>query len=473
MLRRLIAVLCFALAAVLLALLAQQRTRHGIDHAAAAERAIWASGHTPWDWAPRQAQDVIAGRAFGDAVLHGDPRGLRIDSSTGEAYELGLRLPRALPLASLPRLRLASAANAPTLLRFVLAETVGAPLLVSAPIELPAADTRTSIDLRRLSWQRADGTVASLPTQAGMLRLRVHQPADSEFLVRGIDWLGANGHVPAEATIPRVTLPQGASAEALLALRDRIHRAWPLVRVSASSDITSATPRTSRAGSSAPGLLWCAGVIVLLILRWRGMRSRIFELLEIIAVTAPALIITIGLIDPSTAPRGSWLAVGTSMACAIALAWLAWPAQWQLWTSSVAAWATALLPLACAAAWAMSSTDKPEWPTPPHVLRYFGWALLQQALMLAVVAPRIAVRIRSRAACALAVGILFALMHTPNATLMVSCLAAEAWWAWSFLRHRALLPVAIAHAASALMLESALIGLPLRSLEVGARFLTM
>jgi hypothetical protein len=53
---------------------------------------------------------------------------------------------------------------------------------------------------------------------------------------------------------------------------------------------------------------------------------------------------------------------------------------------------------------------------------------------------------------------------------MQFCFVAELGWAWCFLRSRTLLPVALAHAASALILESALAGSTLRSLEVSARF---
>jgi membrane protease YdiL (CAAX protease family) len=65
----------------------------------------------------------------------------------------------------------------------------------------------------------------------------------------------------------------------------------------------------------------------------------------------------------------------------------------------------------------------------------------------------------------------FALLHTPNGVLMQLCFVAELAWAWWFLHRRAIFPVALAHAGSALLLQACLAGGILRSLEVSARFL--
>jgi hypothetical protein len=54
---------------------------------------------------------------------------------------------------------------------------------------------------------------------------------------------------------------------------------------------------------------------------------------------------------------------------------------------------------------------------------------------------------------------------------MQLCFLAELWWAWCFLRSRRLLPIALAHAGCALLVEAGLVGSVLRSLEVSARFL--
>jgi len=105
-----------------------------------------------------------------------------------------------------------------------------------------------------------------------------------------------------------------------------------------------------------------------------------------------------------------------------------------------------------------------------HVVAYLAWALLQQWAMLALVMGRLERTGLPRPAILLVTATLFGLLHTPNGALMQLCLAAELWWAWSFMRSPRLLPIALAHAASALLVESGLTGHLLRSLEVSARF---
>jgi membrane protease YdiL (CAAX protease family) len=105
-----------------------------------------------------------------------------------------------------------------------------------------------------------------------------------------------------------------------------------------------------------------------------------------------------------------------------------------------------------------------------HVLAYFGWAWLQQWLMLIVIMRRFEQVLYRPAWAVLATAIVFALLHTPNGMLMQLCFVGELWWAWCFLRSRSVLPIALAHAACALLVESGLVGGLVRSLEVSARF---
>jgi membrane protease YdiL (CAAX protease family) len=111
------------------------------------------------------------------------------------------------------------------------------------------------------------------------------------------------------------------------------------------------------------------------------------------------------------------------------------------------------------------------WPTAGRALLYIGWAFVQQWVILAVVAALLA-RALPRPAAVLLAALAFALLHTPNGLLMQLCFVAELGWAWWYLHHRALLPVALAHAFSALLLQACLAGGILRSLEVSARFLS-
>jgi hypothetical protein len=105
-----------------------------------------------------------------------------------------------------------------------------------------------------------------------------------------------------------------------------------------------------------------------------------------------------------------------------------------------------------------------------HVLTYFGWAWLQQWLMLVVLLRRFELIVPRPAWAIVAVATVFALLHTPNGMLMQCCFVAELWWARCFQRSRSVLPIGLAHAACALLVEAGLIGGLVRSLEVSARF---
>jgi len=64
----------------------------------------------------------------------------------------------------------------------------------------------------------------------------------------------------------------------------------------------------------------------------------------------------------------------------------------------------------------------------------------------------------------------FALLHTPNPTLMLATFIGGLCWCSIWLRYRALLPLALSHAISALLLSSLLPADILHSAEVSARF---
>jgi membrane protease YdiL (CAAX protease family) len=90
--------------------------------------------------------------------------------------------------------------------------------------------------------------------------------------------------------------------------------------------------------------------------------------------------------------------------------------------------------------------------------------------MLAIVMGRLRLTALPTPLVIIVTACLFGLLHTPNGSLMQLCMLAELWWAGCFVRSPRLLPIAMAHAASALLVESGLTGHLLRSLEVSARF---
>ncbi|HET8899957.1 MAG TPA: hypothetical protein VFN09_14410 [Rhodanobacteraceae bacterium] len=475
MLRTLIGALCFALAAALLALLAQQRVRSGLDHAAARELATWHAGHTPWDWAPRQPEDAIAGRAFGAAQLRPAPTGLGITVDSNAAFEVGVPLARPVPLNALPQLQLQTDASAPFHVQISLLDDASRTRITSTGIPIGASEQSTTIALTQLGWQQAgDGQRHGPPAYSSLLRLRLQAPAGSYLIFHALAWRTAQGAAPAIASIPRLALPPGIGAEGLLAVRDHLHQQAPMLLVA-----SSLTPTDAGAFSPAPALAWALAALWLVLLvnllasEWRGRHNKALALLQIAAVCLPWLILAIGLQSLQTASPALLVSVLGATVYAVLSAARLRPAVWHLADRNTGSWLWAFAPAALALLWAGTAAGSvtPRWPDLPHALTYAGWALLQQTLLLAVVASRWQGLLPSRYAAALATAVLFALLHTPNGMLMLLCLAAECWWAWGFLRQRALLPVALAHALAALALESVMPGLPLRSLEIGARFL--
>jgi hypothetical protein len=150
--------------------------------------------------------------------------------------------------------------------------------------------------------------------------------------------------------------------------------------------------------------------------------------------------------------------------------WRRRPVTWSWLGHRTADWLWPLVPLPVAAALiAADGHGLTKLPT-LHIVAYFAWALLQQWAMLAVVMGRLRKTQLPAPVIVLITATVFGLLHTPNGALMQLCFMAELWWAWCFLRAPRLLPIAVAHALSALLVESGLTGHWLRSLEVSARF---
>jgi hypothetical protein len=109
-------------------------------------------------------------------------------------------------------------------------------------------------------------------------------------------------------------------------------------------------------------------------------------------------------------------------------------------------------------------------PALNHFSLYFGWALLQQFLICAICTERWRIVTRSPYIAAYFGALCFALLHTPNAALMLATFAGGLCWCAIWLRHRALLPLAMSHAASAIALSALLPTDILHSAEVSVRF---
>ena len=447
-------------------------------------------GEPLWRWSLRQPRDLVAGRPFGHATANGTARGLRVVSRDGQPFELGLPVMTPLDLAHWPRLRVTMSPNdqAGELWLVVQAQPNEAACSAAAAA-IPAHSEGIVIDLRHLAWRRDDGGACTPPSVvAYMLRLQFRIPAGSELELRDAALLTAEPLSSQRAAIATITsvndldqlasagrpmpaaplllLPRTASTETWLALRDRILARWPGAVVTPAGDPLVATTQAA----TPPWLGWAIAAAYAVMLLQAGLRR-----------THPAWEFALLIAGPL------WLIAGmqwglhafppAAAAFVAALTWAAWRerkdrlSDWQWFSRAPWVWLAplALIPVA----WGLGAGLGHGWAAPNgrQALLYVAWASLQQWLMLAVVLRHLERWWGGTALPILATATLFALLHTPNGMLMQLCFLAELWWAWCFLRSRRLLPIALAHAGCALLVEAGLTGGLLRSLEVSARFL--
>ena len=484
--------LTFLVALALLGLgrLAATLTAHHMANRAATEQALLVSGKPLWHWDLRRPGDLVARRAFGHATVATSANGLRVTSIDGSTFELGLPTARGVDLAHWPWLALGLASDARGQLDVIWQPDMG-PACIANAATLPARNLR--IDLRRLHWRAAGRGYCELPANAQMLRLRITLPARAGVTVssarleadRPFTPQAQFDEVPRDPSqqaaflstlaaganaAPRIELPAGASAEQLLAWRDRIKALRPAAIVVPGNEL----PRPRVIVGDPMWLGWLAALIyigALALMAIRRINGYSNHWLELLACLLGPLWQIVGLqwgLHP-TAP-GLLTFVGALLFAAL-LQWREASPTWH-WIgdiTSLKAWMpVATLPAAAALCVLWGHPLEPLIGR--RALAYLGWALLQQWLILGIALPRLERGLHGTALPILIAALLFALMHTPNGVLMQLCLVAELWWAWCFTRSRSLLPVAVAHATSALLVGAGLADGVLRSLEVSARF---
>lgn len=446
------------------------------------------SGEPPWHWEPREPEDLIAGRAFGAANLAAGRDGVRMTSRDGSPFQIGLRLAQPIDLANWPRLVIQGHASAAGTLGLV-QQTAGQPAcLAPHAARLPAGYFNLALDLRTLGWQAPCTT----PGVTDLLRLQPRMPAGASLqLLRvalrspaasfqspstpvaapsrpgHIDrWAAAHRDLPAA---PVLRLPAPASTETLLALRDQLRRFRP----AALFVVGEQRLEPASGGAATPGAFaWAASALYLAGLLWLGLRprqGRAAGWLEVAAIVLGPLWLIAGLQWGSAHPQPAVLAFAAALLYAARAEWPVRPRGWR-WLGSWRGIWLALLPLPIGLALVALLGHGWHPPRPGGAAIYLLWAALQQWLMLAVVMRRVERLVPVASVAILLTATAFALMHTPNGVLMQLCLLAECWWAWCFLRSRALLPITVAHAACALLVQAGLVGTALRSMEVSARF---
>lgn len=447
--------------------------------------------HQPlWSWQFSRKSDLVAGRAFGRTALHAASSGLTVTSIDGTPFELGLPIQHGLDLLHWPLLRVDFGEPVAGQLTLIWQATSGPACVVETPLH-DLGGTRT-LDLRALAARSTDGSGScGLPTSAHMLRLRVTMRAGQSMHLRGAALLAPTNALVGDASVfvptrsaastsawlqtldqrggsPVVSMPAGASAETQLAWRDRIVAVRPAALVLPHGAALIAAP--DHPVPAALRWLGCIVYLALLLLGLRPLPGRRGLFVDLVACLAGPLWLIAGLqlgIHPSPTAL---------LAFAGSIGFAAWtqhrvPSGYH-WIGSWRApiWWLPLVALPAALLLCLLAGHRFEALLPRHVLVYLGWALLQQWLILAVVLGRLERLLPGNAAAVLLAALVFALLHTPNGVLMQLCFLAELGWAWCFLRSRALLPIALAHAGSALIIESGLTGSLLRSLEVGTRF---
>ena len=491
-------------------------TAHLRDQAAHA-LALAASGDTPYRWRFRDDEDIVAGRVFGARAFEFHEHAL-IAQSSGAAFEVGLPLPRSVDLLLFPHLQIAAAADEPARFDIVVREALDAPELVLSGTPLPAGISPLSIDLSRDEWL-LDGRPAAAPKIAAMLRLRAHLPTGAHLHLSAADLLRAE--VPAldlrkapqavdvetpvsagRTTVyrlpfrgdvqgadiaaiahhadprrsPLILLPQRGRVEQQIALRNAVFAAMPgaILVPEAALDATFAQARTASDAAPASDILrWAALALYACALLWSRLRPASAPRLRAGIEGALALLgpLWLVLFDDFTgkpdAAQTLLIMLGTAYAISLSL-----PRRWN-WNGGVRTWGLAFGIVAFALLLGVALHDSAA-PTraisPSHSARYIAWAFVQQYLVCAVCTERWRIATGSAAIAAYLGALSFALLHTPNAALMIATFAAGLCWCAIYLKDRALLPLAVSHAASALLLLALLPRSLLASAEVSARF---
>lgn len=448
--------------------LAATVVRGAIERDSANDRAAYAAGSSPWRWHLRDSGDVVAGRAFGGGSLQTSPGALQVQATDGTAFEIGFPLRRPADLRVLPILRLDASSSTAGRYGLAVRQTLQAPAIHADLGDLAPDALSRPVRLDRLKWIDDTGHPVSPPGRAAMLRLVATLPAAQTLTLREASLAPPQAWLPPMAS----ALPGGLTAEGLLDWRD--------ARLATSPTATFGNGvRPHPAPAWQP---WAAPLLYLLLLvivpsvraamkpvaqgTTRQPKAGPVEALLVIA--GPLwLIVGLGLSTRPAAPAIAMFLLGLGYALQLAVRrqlprWH-WAGAWH-----AAGWPLLALPITIAIV--AVAGHAPVWPTPGQALLYIGWALFQQWLILAVVAALLA-RAFPRPLAVLLAALAFALLHTPNGLLMQLCFVAELGWAWWYLHQRALVPVALAHALSALLLQACLTGGILRSLEVSARFL--
>lgn len=458
-------------------LLSQLTVATWLTQDAARRESDWAQGLSPWRWNPGDPHAVVRPGSHGLESARNTPAGLDVILPADGIANLSLALRgERIDTAAVSLLQIELETDAPLRL-MLLADTGGT--------VAPWLDTTLEAgrQARDLALDSLRSTPDGMAPRLDALFLRLHSAPGSRIVLRTLALRTGPCTGPACPGHSR-TAPFFPAPERLLAWRD-VQRAeqpamafdaggWPGALARRIAVYAPAiTPSTWSALALIPGVLLLSALA-----RHRTTRRR---RPPPAALVMAELALCLGL--PLALLVAGWPARNTPgtitlsfVACLAALALLPAPnpPRWR-WFGDRHAWSATLIftaliallltPLGWLDHGASAPRDATRW------LRYPLWALLQQWLLLAAIAPRLRHLIPDARFAALACGAIFGLLHTPNFALMAFTCAGGTAWAWLGWRHRALLPLASSHAALGLWLVHLAPTWLLRSAEIGGRYL--
>lgn len=489
---RLLRIACWLLAtaavAVALQALARYQLRAQLRHEAVAFLSPLLRGDTPYRWPLDTPTALIGRRVHGDCTAEIDADGLLLRQGSPNC-EVALRLPAPLDLRRFARLRIEAAGPLPSF-QVQLREHL------DEPQHLAAVDSAANglVRLDRLDWRLDTTETTTPPRRAAMLRLRWGE-LTADLRLRGVTllpedrapwraatispWLQTDLALPLRAdTAPLFGVDAALRPETVLQRRDSVREHEPAAVIVAIPDSAAVAAALRAATDTSPPRRDHLGLAVLLIvtplmaLSWRRPRARDVRAVAqaALAVTLP-LWLVVGLRLGDDPDRLAKIAIGLTALHVAALAHSDTARSWR-WLGGLRAWVYAAVAplLSLLIVLALGQPGARAAIAPAAVAGYLLWALLQQYLIGAVVADRLCLAGLSRHWVVLVAATLFALLHAPNATLMLATFAGGLIWSATWLQQRSLLPQAVSHVAAAVLLTT---GLPpewLRSAEVSLRY---
>lgn len=436
---------------------------------AAQRETDWSHGISPWRWDFSRPASVVAAGSHGiaSAQWHGGDLNLTLPEDGVANLSLALDGGR-IALDAVDRARITLTTDAPARLLLLPYLSDRHPAWAEASTEVGA--------------QRLDLPLAALPdTTTPALQLRIESAPGATVRLRDLMLMTAPCGTAAPCPAHREYAPMFATSEWLLAYRDAKARQAPAVTIEAGGFLGRAG-RWLAAGlhgaSDALSRLVASGLLALVLialarrLRHRAATSPRRAAVELAIPLGGAFVLLLAGWPARDTPMQAGIALAL---CLAALALLPPPSRDWRWQGDAAAWKNALAFTVLVALATAPLALLEQESAPPrdafHLLRYPLWALVQQWLLIAAIAPRVRLLLPDPRAAALACGGLFALMHAPNFALMLFTLIGGSVWAWLGQRHRALLPLAASHAALGLCLVHLAPPWLLRSAEIGGRYL--